>query len=132
MTNTQEVLKKAEELAQLIKDSNVFASYEKAKAASDADEGLQQLIAQFNVKRAVVANEMDKEEPDEALIKTVNDDMRKTYDDIMANENMKFYNIRKSYVDQLLNAVNETIMTAITGQAPQSCTHDCSTCHGCG
>ena len=58
-------------------------------------------------------------------------DKEQSEENIMANENMKFYNIRKSYVDQLLNSVNETIMSAITGEDPSNCTHDCSTCSGC-
>ena len=131
MKTREEVLAVAKELAAAIKESDVFASYERAKAASDADEALQQLIGEFNLKRLVVANEMEKDEPDEKLVTTVNDEMKTIYDGIMANENMKFYNIRKSYVDELLQAVNETIMTAITGEPPENCTHDCSTCGGC-
>lgn len=131
MTTTENVLTLAKELAAAIKDSDVFASYERAKEASDNDEELQRLIGEFNLKRLVITNEMDKDEPDENVINAVNEEMRVIYDKIMANENMKFYNIRKSYVDQLLNSVNETIMSAITGQDPSSCTHDCSTCGGC-
>ena len=35
-------------------------------------------------------------------------------------------------VNELMNAVNNTIMYNITGELPSSCTHDCSTCGGCG
>lgn len=132
MNTTEQVLAIAKDLAAAIKDSDVFAAYERAKAASDADNDLQKLIGEFNLKRMVIANEMDKDQPDEALVTSVNEEMRTIYDAIMANENMKFYNIRKSYVDQLLQSVNETIMSAIAGeQQAQNCTHDCSTCGGC-
>lgn len=131
MNTTEQVLAIAKELAAAIKDCDVFAAYERAKAASDADENLQKLIGEFNLKRMVIANEMDKDEPDEAMVTSVNEEMKTLYDAIMSNENMKFYNIRKSYVDQLLQSVNETIMTAITGEQPENCTHDCSTCGGC-
>ncbi len=131
MNTTEQVLNIAKDLAAALKDSDVFAAYERAKAASDADEGLQKSIGEFNLKRMVIANEMDKDTPDEALVTKVNEEMRVLYDAIMANENMKHYNIRKSYVDQLLQSVNETIMSAITGEQPENCTHDCSTCGGC-
>ena len=133
MTSSENVLSIAKQLADAIKDSDVYASYERAKQASDEDGELQKLIGEFNLKRMVVTNEMDKDSPDESLISSVNEEMRTIYDSIMANEHMKFYNIRKSYVDQLLNSVNETIMSALTGGDVQtSCTHDCSTCGGCG
>jgi len=131
MKTNETVIEKAKELAAVLKESDVYAAYEKAKAASDADEALQKLIGEFNLKRLVVANEMEKDTPDEALVTSVNDEMRTIYDAIMANDNMKFYNIRKSYVDELLQKVNETIMSALTGEEPSACTHDCSTCGGC-
>ena len=34
-------------------------------------------------------------------------------------------------VNELMNAVNNTITFAITGEMPSNCTHDCSTCGGC-
>lgn len=131
MTTSENVLSLAKELAAAIKDSDVFASYERAREASDKDEELQRLIGEFNLKRLVITNEMEKEEPDENVVNSVNEEMKVIYDKIMANDNMKMYNIRKSYVDQLLNSVNETIMAAITGQEKTDCTHDCSTCGGC-
>ena len=33
-------------------------------------------------------------------------------------------------VNELMNAINNTITFAITGEMPSSCTHDCSTCGG--
>ena len=37
----------------------------------------------------------------------------------------------RSEVNELMNAVNQTIMTQITGEEPSGCTHNCSTCGGC-
>ena len=34
-------------------------------------------------------------------------------------------------VNELMNKVNQTIMTQITGEEPSGCTHNCSTCGGC-
>ena len=31
-------------------------------------------------------------------------------------------------VNELMNRVNQTIMTQITGEEPSGCTHNCSTC----
>ena len=40
-------------------------------------------------------------------------------------------NEAQAAVNNLMNAVNNTIMFAITGEMPAGCTHDCSSCGGC-
>jgi hypothetical protein len=40
-------------------------------------------------------------------------------------------NRAQAEVNELMNAVNQTIMTQITGEEPSGCTHDCSSCKGC-
>ena len=40
-------------------------------------------------------------------------------------------NRAQAEVNELMNSVNQTIMTQITGEEPSGCTHNCSTCGGC-
>ena len=40
-------------------------------------------------------------------------------------------NRAQAEVNELMNAVNQTIMTQITGEEAAGCKHDCSTCKGC-
>ena len=49
---------------------------------------------------------------------------------IPVDESFLAVNEAQDAVNELMNAVNETITYNITGE--QACTHDCSTCGGCG
>jgi cell fate (sporulation/competence/biofilm development) regulator YmcA (YheA/YmcA/DUF963 family) len=52
------------------------------------------------------------------------------YESIMAHPVFIELNDAQAEVNELMNAVNNTITFEITGEVP-SCTHDCSTCGGC-
>jgi len=55
------------------------------------------------------------------------------YDQIVAHPVYVELEQAQNAVNDLMNAVNNTIMFEITGEVPSSCTHDCSTCGGsCG
>ena len=53
------------------------------------------------------------------------------YDLIVNNEAFVELNRTQAVVNELMNSVNQTIMTQITGEEPSGCTHNCSTCSGC-
>ena len=68
----------------------------------------------------------------------LNTEMREIYSNIMANEHMKAYNDAKQSFDKVLQRVLAIVQQSADGEDPdttdfsEDCTHDCSTCGGCG
>ena len=95
------------------------------------------MIALFNSKRVAINNEACKQERDEEALKTLNEEMRTVYSQIMSNENMAAYNTAKQSFDSSLQRLVTIVTNSAEGEDPDttdfdpSCTHDCSTCGGC-
>ena len=133
----QDVIKLTRELGHAIQNEEFYKELNAAKEKADADETLQALIALFNTKRVAINNEACKTDRDEATLKTLNEDMRTVYSQIMSNENMIAYNNAKQTFDAALQRIVAIITQSAEGEDPDttdydaSCTHDCSTCGGC-
>ena len=78
-----------------------------------------------------------EEEKNEELIKTLNEELRALYGEIMASEPMVEYNTAKALLDQMMNEVNIVLSKSLDGEDPDTltiesgCTGSCSTCGGC-
>ena len=133
----QDIITLARQLGHAIQDADFYKKLNTAKENADADEALQQLITNFNIKRVAINSEACKTERDEELLRSLNEEMRKLYSDIMSNENMAAYNSAKQDFDHVLQRVTAIITQSAEGEDPDttdfddSCTHDCSTCGGC-
>ncbi len=133
-----DVIALARQLGHAIQEQDEYKNIVAAKNAADADEGLQNLITEFNVKRVAINAEACKTDRDEDTLKKLNEEMRTAYSDIMSNENMKAYNDAKQAFDKVLQRVLAIVQQSADGQDPdttdfsEDCTHDCSTCGGCG
>lgn len=110
-----------------------------AQQAADGDEGLQNLIGDFNLKRMAINTEESKEdgERDVERLRQLNTELRAVYADIMANERMIAYNNARTALDELVRKIQTAINLAVQGQDPHlaaqdiSCGGDCSSCGGC-
>ncbi|MBQ5841099.1 MAG: YlbF family regulator [Clostridia bacterium] len=123
---------------QLQEDARCQAIFAAQKAA-DADEGLQKLIGEFNLKRIAINNEESKEADEQSpdRLRELNGELRALYGDIMANERMIAYNDAKMALDELVRKIQTAINLAVQGQDPHmaaqdiSCSGDCGSCGGC-
>ncbi|MBQ3841173.1 MAG: YlbF family regulator [Ruminiclostridium sp.] len=132
----------ARELGKAIQADPRYKDYVAAKAANDADEGLQKLISDFSAKRSLLQAEMAKEadEQDGEKIRLMNKEMQDAYGDVMKNVNMANFAVVKNALDMLLNEVNMIISMSCEGEDPDTCdphaAHgcggSCATCGGCG
>ena len=133
-----DVIALARQLGHAIQEEESYKNIMQAKDAADADETLQNLITEFNIKRVAINAEACKSDRDEETLKKLNAEMRSAYSDIMSNEHMKAYNDAKQVFDKLLQRVQAIIQNSADGEDPdttdfsEDCTHDCSTCGGCG
>ena len=133
----ENAIKITRELGHAIQKTAFYNNLNAAKEKADADETLQALIALFNSKRVAINNEACKSDRDEETLKTLNEEMRTVYSQIMSNENMIAYNNAKATFDSSLQRIIAIINQSAEGEDPDttdfdpSCTHDCSTCGGC-
>ena len=132
----------ARELGKAIQADPRYKDYVAAKAANDADEGLQKLISDFSAKRQRLSVEMSKEpdEQDGEKIRLMNKEMQDSYGEVMKNVNMANFAVVKNALDMLLNEVTMIISMSCEGEDPvtcdphasHGCSGSCSTCGGCG
>ena len=133
-----DVIAIARQLGHAIQEQEEYKTIMSAKDAADNDEALQALITEFNVKRVAINAEACKTDRDDETLKKLNEEMRTAYSDIMNNEHMKAYNDAKQAFDKVLQRVLAIVQQSAEGQDPDTtdfsddCTHDCSTCGGCG
>lgn len=133
-----DVIALARQLGHAIQEQEEYKTIMSAKDAADNDEALQALITEFNVKRVAINAEACKTDRDDETLKKLNEEMRTAYSDIMNNEHMKAYNDAKQAFDKVLQRVLAIVQQSADGQDPDTtdfsddCTHDCSTCGGCG
>ena len=109
-----------------------------AAAAADADEALQTLISEFNLKRIAINTEESKPEGEANAekLRELNAELRSIYASVMANENMMAYQEAQSELEGLVNKMHLAINLAAQGQDPnlaaqEGCTGNCGTCGGC-
>lgn len=127
------------DLACQLQEDLRYLALRAAQEAADADEGLQKLIGDFNLKRIAINAEetKDEAEKDAEKLRDLNTELRTVYASIMENEHMIAYNDAKTALDGLVGRINAAISLAVQGQDPHiaadeaSCSGDCSTCGGC-
>lgn len=133
----QDIIKMTRELGRAIQNEDFYQNLQNAKAAADADESLQAMISDFNLKRVAINAEACKSDRNEDTLRTLNEEMRTVYSQIMNNENMAAYNNAKQDFDHSIQRILAIISQSADGEDPDttdyddSCTHDCSTCGGC-
>ncbi len=119
----------AAQLGKALKQDDKLVRLENAKKAYEGDGELQKMMVEYEVQQKALQCEITKEDRDTLLIDTIQRRINKLYEDIMAHPIFVELNEAQAEVNELMNAVNNTITFEITGETP-SCTHNCSTCGG--
>ena len=137
-----DVIELARQLGKAIQEDERYIAYAEASRKNDEDEGLQQLIGEFNLIRQNLMMEQSKSEAaqDAEKISQLNTKMHSAYNAVMTNENMAEYTMAKAGMDKMMGQVNTILTAAIQGDDPMTCpaeaAHTCSgscgTCGGCG
>ena len=133
-----DIIALAREIGKAIQEDERYLALQVAQQNSDADEGLQNAIGEFNLKRMAINNEASKENRDEEKLQRFNTELREVYMQIMQNPNMIAYNHAKESMDALLKRVNAIITLSAQGEDPEtadlteeSCGGSCASCAGC-
>ncbi len=121
----------AAELGKALKQDEKLVRLEKAKAAYSSDKDLQKKLVEYEVQQKALQLEITREERDTLLVDNIQKRIDTLYREIMEHPVFMELNEAQAEVNELMNAVNNTIMTQITGEQPSGCTHNCATCGGC-
>ena len=120
----------AAELGKALKQDEKLVRLEKAKAAYSSDKDLQKKLVEYEVQQKALQGEITREERDTLFLDTIQKRIDVLYNEICEDKSFLAVNEAQDAVNELMNDVNQTITYNITGEEP--CTHDCSTCSGCG
>ena len=130
-------MKKIIELAHALGDeiaaSDEMQILSEAKEAYDRDLSLQKLLAEYETERKLLGEEFtkDPEEADEFAIADLRARIEELTGEIGKNPHYIAFSAAQKALNDLMAEVNAEIRFCITGERPQTCTHDCSTCPGC-
>ena len=119
----------ASELGKALKQDEKLVRLAEAKKKYEEDFDLQKLLVEYEVQQKALQGEITKEERDTAFIDIIQNRIDQLYREITESPVFLELNEIQAEVNELMNAVNNTITFEITGEVP-SCTHDCSTCGG--
>ena len=128
---SMEIFELAAALGQKLKDDERLVALENAKNAYEENKELQTYLVEYDVQQRAMQKAVTQEERDMDLIQSIQRRIDELYDLIVNNEAFAELNRAQAVVNELMNSVNQTIMTQITGEEPSGCTHNCSTCGGC-
>ncbi len=132
-----DAIQAARELGKAIQADERYIAIAKASQKTQADQGLQDMIASFNKTRADLNAELQKEEKDTIQIRELDSQLKSQYQTILTNENMKELNDVKGDFEQMIAFINQIVSGSAQGQDPdtiqfqESCSGSCGSCSGC-
>ena len=127
------IIELAHALGEEIAKSDEIKNLNSKKEIFDSNEELQAKMREYEAERLLLGQEFAKEngEADEKAIANLRARIEELTKEISTSPiYMEFANAQKAMND-LMASVNAEIKFCITGERPQTCTHDCSTCGGC-
>ena len=135
-TNVQNMEKKsvfelAMTLGKALKEDERLVRMENARKAYEEDTAIKTLLTEYDVQQKAIQQVASSEDMDAQLLESIQNRINELYEQIMASPVYAELLEAQEAVNELMNAVNNTITFAITGEMPSDCTHDCSTCGGC-
>ena len=128
------IIEIAHMLGEEIAKSDEIKNLEAAKDAYERDAELQAKLAEYEAVRKLLGEEFSKDADsmDQRAVADLRARIEELTKEICANDKyVAFANAQKAMND-LMAEVNAEIKFCITGERPTHCTHDCSTCGGCG
>ena len=124
-----DIMELAALLGKTLKEDERLKALEEAKEAYTSNVELQKKLVEYEVQQTALQGEITKPERDTVFIEIIQNRIDQLYREITEDPTFIKLNEVQAEVNELMNAVNNTITFEITGELP-SCTHDCSTCGG--
>lgn len=127
---TMGIFELAEQLGKTLKEDEKLIRLANAKKEYESNKEFGRKLIEYEVQQKAMENEMVKPERDMHLIELIQSRIDTLYKEIIDDPVFVELNDAQNAVNELMNAVNNTITFHITGELPSDCTHNCSTCSG--
>lgn len=121
-----EIMKKAEQLGQLIKKDRVCTDLFAARDAYEQDEELNRLFTEYNVQQQALTNEYAKETVDTVLTEQINRRINELQEKITAHPLFVAYGEAEEAYMEFMKMVQDEISFQVTGR--RACSGSCSSC----
>lgn len=127
------IIELAHMLGEEIAKSDEIKNLNETKTAFDADEALQAKMKEYEAERILLGQEFAKstDEADQKAIANLKARIEELTKEISQNPVYMAFANAQNAMNSLMASVNAEIKFCITGERPETCTHDCSTCGGC-
>ena len=91
-------------------------------------------MSEYETDRQLLGHEFSKDtkDADQKAIADLRARIEELTKEICASDVYVAFANAQNAMNELMNSVNAEIKYCITGERPTACTHDCSTCGGCG
>ncbi len=126
-----EILDMARQLGEAIRDSEIMARVKKAEEAQQSDAEAQKLIGEYNLTRMQLAQRAQKEDITKEEMEQIQQELSAELEKLTKNSVIAEFLESRAALDAIVNQVNSILTHFITGEDPNGCTHNCSTCGGC-
>ena len=126
-----ELFEMARLLGIALKESEAGKKLEQMKKAYEEDERIVALTTEFDVQQKALAALAAEKNGDETLVEGIQGRLTQIYDEVLATDVYKAYEEAQKEMGKLVDRVTTIMMAQVNG-APAGCTHDCSSCGGCG
>ncbi|MBQ8321623.1 MAG: YlbF family regulator [Clostridia bacterium] len=127
------IIELAHALGEEIAKSDEIKNLEAAKEIFQSDAELQDKMNEYEADRMLLGQEFAKDtaEADEKAIADLRARIEELTREIGANPKYIAFSQAQQAMNALMAEVNAEIKFCITGERPEKCTHDCSSCSGC-
>ena len=115
-----DIIEMTRELARKLQQEDSYILLNTTQQAVEDDEALQEAIADFNMKRYELTQEVTKKDRDDEKIDELDKLVRGMYDDITNNEKMVAYNNAQDDFNEMFEYVLHILQMAATGDDPDS------------
>ncbi len=126
---TEEIMKAAHILGDLIKNDPVTKALDAAMEDYERSEELMALIGEYNAHQELMMTSAEAASQDDDVREKLSARMTELYNNVVEHPVYKAYMDAKDAFDALYAEVVGEIQFGITGERP--CAHDCSSCGGC-
>ena len=126
---TEEIMKAAHMLGDLIKNDPVTMALDAAMEDYERSEELMALIGEYNAHQEIMMTSAEAASQDDEMREKLSARMTELYNNVVEHPVYKAYMEAKDAFDALYGEVMGEVQFGITGERP--CAHDCSSCGGC-
>ena len=126
-----EEIKVAQQLGELIKNSEQFKRMSLAEVMQNNDMVAQSLIAAYNQKRDEIGKKIQEEKPPQEVVDVYVKEVQEQFEILLKNEILKEFVDATNAFDTYYKNIQGVIEHSITGKATGCDTSKCGGCSGC-